>query len=155
MTRWRGRLESKRDPRPSFPFFTDPDKMTLWKGVEADLDPKPGGVYRVNVTGHNIARGEYVEIVPNTRVVFTWGWESDDSPLAPGSSTVEICLIPDGGATVVRLRHTGLAADQQDGHAEGWEHYLPRPSPWRRRARTRGPTRGHPVRVIRTDRRNR
>ena len=141
MTRWRGRLESKRDPRPSFPFFTDPVKMTLWKGVEADLDPKPGGVYRVNVTGHNIARGEYVEIVPNTRVVFTWEWEGDDSPLAPGSSTVQISLILDGDATVVRLRHTGLAADQQDGHAEGWEHYLPRlamaaagqdagPDPW-------------------------
>ena len=133
------RIEAR--PETIFPFFTDPDKMTLWKGVEADLDPKPGGVYRVNVTGHNIARGEYVEIVPNTRVVFTWGWEGDDSPVPPGSSTVEISLIPDGDATVVRLRHTGLAQDQQDGHAEGWEHYLPRlamaaagqdagPDPW-------------------------
>ncbi len=97
-----------------------------WQGISAELDPRPGGIYRVNVTGRDIALGEYVEIVPNTKVIFTWGWESESSPVPPGSSTVEVTLTPDGTGTIVRLRHYGLPADQRDGHAEGWEHYLER-----------------------------
>ena len=58
-------------PETIFPFFTDPAKMVRWKGVHATLDPRPGGIYRVDVTGRDVARGEYVEVVPYTRVVFT------------------------------------------------------------------------------------
>ncbi len=135
--------EVRIDARPEtiFPFFTDPEKMMRWKGVEADLDPRPGGVYRVNITGRDIARGEYQEVVPNSRVVFTWGWEGEDSAVPPGASTVEVSLTPDGDGTIARLRHLGLPTDQQGPHAEGWEHYLPRlatasaggdpgPDPW-------------------------
>jgi uncharacterized protein YndB with AHSA1/START domain len=113
-------------PETIFPFLTDPAKMTLWKGIRADLDPRPGGVYRVDIDGRNIAHGEYLEIVPYSRVVFTWGWEGDDSPLPPGSSTVEITLVADGDGTIVRLRHLGLPAEAQASHAEGWDHFLPR-----------------------------
>ncbi len=49
-------------PETIFPFLTDPKKMVQWKGVEAELDPRPGGIYRCNVTGRDIARGEYIEI---------------------------------------------------------------------------------------------
>ena len=109
-----------------FPFFTDPEKMVLWKGIQATLDPRPGGIYRVNVTGHDIARGEYVEVVPYSRVVFTWGWEGEGNPVPPGASTVEITLIADGDGTLVRLRHSGLTPEQGVQHVEGWEHYLAR-----------------------------
>src|SRR3989442_13554655 len=71
-------------PETVFPFFTDPAKMTRWKGVEAELDPRPGGIYRVNVTGRAVARGQYVEVVPNRRAVFTWGWEGAGSTRPPG-----------------------------------------------------------------------
>jgi len=113
-------------PETIFPFFIDPEKMVRWKGTRAELDPRPGGIYRVNVTGGDIALGEYVEIVPYSRVVFTWGWEADGSPVPPGSSTVEVTLTPDGDETVVRLRHLGLPVAARDLHAEGWEHYLAR-----------------------------
>jgi uncharacterized protein YndB with AHSA1/START domain len=59
-------------------------------------------------------------------VVFTWGWPGEHSPLPPGSSTVEITLIPDGDGTLLRLRHLGLPADQLPLHDRGWEHYLAR-----------------------------
>ena len=128
-------------PEIVFQFFIDPAKMVQWKGTDAALEPRPGGVYRVNVTGTDIVKGEYVEIVPFSRVVFTWGWEGDGHPVPPGSSTVEVTLIPDGDGTIVRLRHSGLPADTTGQHAEGWEHYLPRlaeaaagrdagPDPW-------------------------
>jgi uncharacterized protein YndB with AHSA1/START domain len=128
-------------PETIFPFFIDPAHMTRWKGIEATLDPRPGGIYRVNITGQNIARGEYVEIVPFERVVFTWGWEDEGSPVPPGTSTVEITLTPDGAETVVQLRHLGLTAEGRASHSDGWDHYMsrlaaaagggdPGPDPW-------------------------
>ena len=113
-------------PEDIFPFFIDAAKMVRWKGRSASLDPRPGGVYLVDMNGTNIARGEYVEVVPNSRVVFSWGWEGEDSAVPPGSSTVEITLTPDGDGTIVRLRHSGLPEDQRDAHLEGWTHYMAR-----------------------------
>jgi uncharacterized protein YndB with AHSA1/START domain len=114
-------------PETVFAFFTDPAKMCLWKGIEAELDPTPGGLYRVNVTGRDIARGEYVEIVPYSRIVFTWGWERGDNHLVPpGSSTVEVTLSQDGDGTVLRLTHRDLPQGHHAGHDGGWEHYLAR-----------------------------
>lgn len=116
---------SQRGVRPSsLSFFTDPDRMIQWKGIEATLDARPGGVYRVNINGRDVARGEYLEVTPHSRIVFTWGWPQ--SQLPPGSSTVEVALIPDGDGTIVRLRHLGLPADQRETHALGWEHFLDR-----------------------------
>jgi uncharacterized protein YndB with AHSA1/START domain len=128
-------------PETIFRFFTDPTRMVEWKGTHAILDPRPGGAYRVNITGRHIARGEFVEIVPYSRIVFTWGWEEDGSPVPPGSSTVEVVLIPDGDGTIVRLTHRGLPAEARESHSHGWDHYLarlafaaagqnPGPDPW-------------------------
>ena len=74
-------------------------------------------------------------------VVFTFGWEAEGSPVPPGSTTVEITLIPDGDGTRVRLVQRGLPDEIRAGSAEGWDHYLPRlaiaaeggapgPDPW-------------------------
>lgn len=126
-------------PETVFSFFTDPAKMVLWKGVDAALDPRPGGIYRVNVTGRDTASGEYIEVVPYSRIVISWGWEG--SPVPPGSTRVEVDLIPDGDGTIVRLRHSGLTGEGLQQHELGWQHYLPRlalaaagqnagPDPW-------------------------
>lgn len=112
-------------PETVFLFLTDPAKMVRWKGRQATLDPRPGGVYRVDIDGKHIARGEFLEVVPYRRIVFTWGWEGGE-PVPPGSSTVEIVLVPDGDSTILRLTHQGLPAATRDSHREGWEHYLAR-----------------------------
>jgi uncharacterized protein YndB with AHSA1/START domain len=113
-------------PHEVFAYFTDPDKMIVWKALEATLDPRPGGVFWIDVTGRDVARGEYVEIDPPRRVVFTFGWESEGSPLPPGASTVEITLVPDGDGTLLRLVHTGVPETIRAGSTAGWDHYLPR-----------------------------
>ncbi|MBI3942259.1 MAG: SRPBCC domain-containing protein [Chloroflexi bacterium] len=118
------RIEAR--PETVFAFFIDPQKMVRWKGIQANLSPVPGGEYRVNLNGRDIVRGKYLEIVPFSRVVFTWGWEGEGHPLPPGASTVEIVLIPDGNGTIVHLRHIGLARELRQIHAAGWDHYLPR-----------------------------
>ncbi len=128
-------------PHEVFPFFTDPDKMIVWKAVEATLDPRPGGIFRINVTGRDVARGEYVEIDPPRRVVFTFGWEAEATPEPPGSTTVEVTLVPDGEGTLLRLVHSGVPEEVREGSTKGWDHYLqrlvvaseggePRPDPW-------------------------
>jgi uncharacterized protein YndB with AHSA1/START domain len=111
-------------PEAVFAFFTDPDRYARWKGRSADLDPRPGGVYRVDIDGTNVVRGEFVEVDPARRVVFTWGWEG--GPLSPGATTVEVELTPDGDGTLLRLTHRGLPEEAKGEHAAGWDHFLPR-----------------------------
>ncbi len=122
-------LEVRVSARPEtlWGFLTDPEKMTRWKGRRAELDPRPGGIYRVEINDQAIARGEYVELEPPRRVVITWGWEGEGMAVPPGSSTVEITLTEDGDETIVRLRHDGLpSAEERASHTQGWQHYLAR-----------------------------
>jgi uncharacterized protein YndB with AHSA1/START domain len=113
-------------PEAVFAYFVEPDKMVRWMGSWAEADPRPGGPYAVDINALARARGQYVEVVPYSRVVFTFGWE-DDPAIAPGQTTVEITLTPDGAGTHVRLVHRGLlAAEARAQHREGWQHYLAR-----------------------------
>jgi uncharacterized protein YndB with AHSA1/START domain len=118
-------------PETVFAFFTDPEKMVQWKGSKAELDAHPGGIYRVEINDRAIVRGEYLEVDPPSRVVFTWGWEGQESgqgghAVPPGSSRVEISLEPDGDGTLVRLRHVDLPEQALAIHGEGWDLYLGR-----------------------------
>jgi uncharacterized protein YndB with AHSA1/START domain len=113
-------------PETIFPFLTDPDLFGRWGGV-ATLDPRPGGIFRMDVDGKNIARGEYVAVDPPRSVTFTWGWEAEDTVVPPGSSTVQITLTPDGDHTIVRLVHSDLpSSESAQSHGVGWQHYLER-----------------------------
>lgn len=112
-------------PETIFEFFTDPEKMTRWKGLSASLDPRAGGEYRCQVTPAALALGEFVEIDPPRRVVFTFGWDGQEG-VAPGSTTVEVTLEPQGSTTLVRLVHSGLPEEERGNHAEGWKHYWKR-----------------------------
>jgi uncharacterized protein YndB with AHSA1/START domain len=111
-------------PEIVFAFFTDPAKMIRWMGKQATLDPRPGGICLIDINGY-VTRGEYVEVVPHSRVVFTWGWEDEGSTPRPGESTVEISLTPDGAGTILRLRHLGLNAEERTKHGLGWDQFLP------------------------------
>jgi uncharacterized protein YndB with AHSA1/START domain len=130
-------------PETVFSFFTDPAKMVQWMGVEATLDPRPGGVCRIDVVGESPLMGEFVEVEPFSRVVFTWGWEEEHFGMPPQSSAVEVMLVPDGEETIVRLIHRRLPEAAVDFHTRGWHHYLarlavvaaggdPGSDPWRR-----------------------
>lgn len=112
-------------PETVFGYLVEPAKMTRWMGTEAVFEARPGGRYRVNVSGRDIAVGEVIEVSPHRRVVFSWGWEGG-GVLPPGASRVEITLRPTGTGTTVKLRHSGLPGELADRHAEGWEHYMAR-----------------------------
>jgi uncharacterized protein YndB with AHSA1/START domain len=111
-------------PEAVFGYFVEPDLYVRWQGSRADLDPRPGGRYRVEMEDGSVAAGEYLEVDPPRRVAFTWGWEGKED-LRPGSTTVEVTLEADGDATVVRLRHFGLPSDEwRQVHRDGWVAFL-------------------------------
>ena len=112
-------------PATVFAYFVDPARMVRWMGTTADLEPEPGGRFRIDYNGTDIAAGTYLEVDPPRRVVFTWGWEMPGDPVPPGGSTVEVTLTPVDGGTHLRLVHRGLPADAVAGHAEGWDYFLP------------------------------
>jgi uncharacterized protein YndB with AHSA1/START domain len=111
-----------------FDMFTDARQLVRWIGISADLEPRPGGRFRFEVTPGQFCEGRYVIVERPSRLVFTWGWTSPDFGLPPGSSRVEVTLTPSGDAqrTWLRLVHTGLAGDLGLLHDDGWSRFLAR-----------------------------
>src|SRR5438309_4000454 len=106
-------------PETVWEFFVDPEKLTRWKGMKADLDPRPGGVYLCEVIPGHTARGEYVELDPPRRLVFTWGWDNQEG-VPPGSSTIEVELTPQGNGTSLHFdrRRAGRHARSEEHTSE-------------------------------------
>jgi len=114
-------------PETVWRYWTDPERMGDWWGA-AVLDPRPGGICQIQMGGGGTMRGEYLELEPYERIVFTFGWDATDGApaVAPGSTRVEVTLTSDAGDTILILRHTGLPVARADEHRSGWAHFLPR-----------------------------
>jgi len=95
-------------------------------GSHATLEPVPGGAYRVSVRDGVEAVGEFLEIDPPHRLVFTLGWTHGHA-VAPGSTRVVVTLQEEDGGTRVVLRHHDLPTQEYvDLHLSGWQLYLGR-----------------------------
>jgi len=134
-------------PSEVFPFFTDPARYVQWMGSEADLEPVPGGVYRVRMADGFSAAGRFLAVEPPHLVVFSWGFADDEaasrtkggkaggepggagaSAMPAGSTRVTVTLAGAGdGGTLLTLRHENLPSDSlREGHDVAWNTYLPR-----------------------------
>lgn len=111
-------------PHVVFDFLTTEAGLTSWMGQYAHLEPHPGGEFSVSIAGHPV-RGRYLHVEPYSRVVVSWGFAGSDV-LPPGASTVEFRLAEIAGGTRVELTHSDLPDSEVPGHAEGWNHFLPR-----------------------------
>lgn len=117
-------------PETVFAFFTDPEKLTRWLAAEATVDPRPGGICHQTHPGRDgeryLMRGEFVEVSPPSRVVFTWGFENESVGVRPGESTVEVTLEPRDGGTWLTLVHRDLPQSERAEHDSGWDTMLSR-----------------------------
>ncbi len=113
-------------PETVFDHWVDPVRLATWMGRDVTVDARPGGSYRIDYNGSDVASGAFVELERPRRLVLTWGWEAPGDPTPPGASLVEVTLEPDGDGTVLRLVHSRLVPAAVDGHAEGWDYFLPR-----------------------------
>jgi uncharacterized protein YndB with AHSA1/START domain len=60
-------------PETVFALLTDATEMKKWQAEIVDADPVAGGVFRLAESGGMQIEGHYVEVVPYSKVVFTWG----------------------------------------------------------------------------------
>lgn len=102
-----------------------PERWLDWQGTEAEITAEPGRPHRVNIRGDAFAGGKVVEVVPNKRISFTWGFEIPGHPLPAGSTLVAIELTPNSDGTLLRLIQERVP-DGFDAVKQGWEHYLDR-----------------------------
>jgi uncharacterized protein YndB with AHSA1/START domain len=110
------------DPAEVYEYFTRAEAMISWMGQYAHLDPRPGGRVAIDINGAAV-RGEYQELDPPNRIVFSWGFAGSDE-LPPGTSRVEVRLVREGQATRVYLIHSGLPELERAKHEQGWHHFL-------------------------------
>jgi uncharacterized protein YndB with AHSA1/START domain len=130
----------KATPGQVFSAWTDPEKIIRWFGpsdavqgsVRAKADVRTGGRYQMNFETADGERhqvgGVYREVVPNSRLVFSWAWHSTPER----ESLVTVTMTKDGDGTMLTLHHEQFFDDKaRDGHQRGWtgtleklEHFL-------------------------------
>jgi len=114
-------------PETVWELLVDPAKASTWMGMESWSVPEPGGLYRIEIIPGNVARGEYLELDPPRRLVFTWGWEQEGNAVPAGTTTVEFELVAEGDGTRLHFVHSGLPTDAAAAsHGHGWDHYFER-----------------------------
>ena len=119
----------KASPAKVFQAWTDPEKLVRWFGpaetvagsVRAQADVRPGGRYRMNFQTDDGERhqvgGVYREVMPDSRLVFTWAWQSTPER----ESLVTVTIVPDGDGTLLTLHHEQFFDQKaRDGHERGW-----------------------------------
>ena len=112
------------DAATIFAFFTDPERLIRWMGVAAELKPEQRRDHAARSRSGRVARGEFKEVIPVSRLAYTFGWEGREK-VPPGSSLIEFDSIPKNGSTLVRFTHSGLPPEEVAPHREGWSHFWP------------------------------
>ncbi len=113
-------------PETLFSYFTDPSKMQQWFGTDILLEPAVGGRFRIDLNGHDVALGEYLEVDPFKRIVMTFGWEKSKL-VPPGASKLIIELIPEQEGTKLIFIHADLPNEEEKvSHEKGWQQFLQR-----------------------------
>jgi uncharacterized protein YndB with AHSA1/START domain len=114
--------------------WTDPSQLRQWFGPETTqtkeliADPRVGGEFRwslINCDGEEMTvAGEFRELTPDRKIVFTWQWQ-DDELWDNQTSVVTVELADREGGTEVCLTHEQLPSEQsRDNHEEGWTSLL-------------------------------
>jgi uncharacterized protein YndB with AHSA1/START domain len=114
--------------------WTDPAQLRQWFGPEKVKTRElvahthVGGSFRWDLTtpdGEEMTCcGEYRELQPGKKIVFTWEWQ-DDEDWENNISVVTVKLDDADGGTELRLTHEKLPNEQsRDGHTGGWNSAL-------------------------------
>lgn len=115
-------------PEHVFRAWTDPDLIRQWMSLgaaEAEVDLRVGGRFRILMRGEGVEidhTGEYVEVEPPERLVFTWRSPyTGDEP-----SVVAVVLRAVDEGTELVLTHQRLPHATVESHGEGWGLLLDR-----------------------------
>lgn len=109
-----------------FSLWTDAARMPEWilAGGSATLDVRVGGKYELDMHYNGKSyphHGEYLEVVPPSKLSFTWYSESTN--WLPSIVTIELNEV--GARTEVVLTHEGLLDPKNaNDHEEGWKEIV-------------------------------
>jgi uncharacterized protein YndB with AHSA1/START domain len=100
-----------------------------WDTPLAEVDAREGGGYRLSMRTDagevHTVRGEYREVRPPERLVYTWSWEEGPEMAGSENTVVVVEFLEDGDGTLVKLTHTGFGNEQVRAmHVHGWEAVL-------------------------------
>lgn len=120
-------------PEKVFEALTRPEQMSRWcapsdeYSTSAEVDLRVGGQYRIEMThasgSVHTAVGEYREVTPPKRLVYTWSWE--DGAVKDSLVTVELREL-DGGVELTLVHEQFTDAEQSAKHEQGWAGCLNR-----------------------------
>ncbi|MBA2468756.1 MAG: SRPBCC domain-containing protein [Chloroflexia bacterium] len=112
-------LDAPRDR--VFKAWTEPARLEKWWSPVLEADVRPGGQWRAQAatpdgTG-NWSHGEYREVVPPERIVYTFAWDATDT-----AETVITVTLADEGEQTALTAHQGPfdSTAARDSHAQGW-----------------------------------
>src|SRR5215510_7962367 len=116
--------------------WTDPAQLQKWFGPEnvktrnLVADVRVGGQFRWDCTdpeGKEVTiSGEYRELQPGKKIVFTWRLEEDEG-WKNHRSIVTVEFFDRGGGTGLHLTHEKLPNEaSRDDHKQGWNSVLDR-----------------------------
>jgi uncharacterized protein YndB with AHSA1/START domain len=107
-----------------FRYFTDSARFAAWWGEGSVIDGRKGGAFLIRYPNGVTASGEIVELVPDERIVLSYGYDDPGKPIPPGGSLVTITLHERPGGTMLHLRHEVADAPARDAHVQGWRYQL-------------------------------
>jgi uncharacterized protein YndB with AHSA1/START domain len=114
-----------RAPRPLvFRYFTDSARFARWWGAGSTIEGRVGGAVHIVYPGGSVASGTVLALEPERRIVFSYGYEGEKKPIAPGGSRVTIELADVAAGTQLRLVHEIHDATVRDHHVQGWRYQL-------------------------------
>lgn len=128
----------------AFEVWTRPEHVEKWwsptetaRCTLCEIDLRADGRYRLHMSDpadgtHCEVEGEFREITPPQRLVYTWNARTDQGDVKNTLVTVEFHAKTDEETEIV-VRHSGLPDTPiREGHREGWEkmlasyaHYIP------------------------------
>jgi uncharacterized protein YndB with AHSA1/START domain len=126
----------KATPDRVYAAWSDPAQLKEWWGPEGVrtrslvADVRVGGKYRWDLTSpqgeDTSAFGEYRELIPGKKIVFTWKWD-DDENWTTHNSIVTVELFDRDGGTELLFKHEQLPGEEsRDRHNEGWNSIIDR-----------------------------
>jgi uncharacterized protein YndB with AHSA1/START domain len=107
-----------------FRYFTDPARFAAWWGAGSEIDARPGGRVQICYPGGVTAGGEVREVVPDERILFSYGYDDPAKPIARGGSEVAFLLEDHPQGMFLRLIHSVADPDTRDAHLPGWRFQL-------------------------------
>jgi len=117
-------------PERVFRAWTVPGELQKWWGPgeftapQVEIDLRVGGKYRIAMKPPQgdivYLGGEYREVEPPHRLVFTWQWEGD-----PAVTLVTLEILEHEGMTELSVTHERFPDQRQcELHKEGWSATL-------------------------------